>query len=229
MGVSHEKFRRPSISFTEGLRKAAAGTYREKGEYTQWMFRALVIAVDSRGGQLETPDGLPEAYTDENGNSVQSKLPVEVIDTSTILSSISTRLRPLAKYEIAPTKGPRNPPNSIKARILSGDKDKFIPDDALRIFWPLFPASPDTPSAGEMVYVVFEDEDLQHGLWLGRVASNSKEEGVNQILKSKMLIEGRKTNGTLYPDLPSYSAPAAGKPFISKSNRLTMLFIDPKK
>ena len=88
MGVSHEKFRRPNISFTEGLRKAAGGTYREKGEYTQWMFRALVIAVDTFGGQLETPTGVAEP--DENG--IVGDLQVDVKDTSSILTRFKRAL-----------------------------------------------------------------------------------------------------------------------------------------
>jgi hypothetical protein len=220
--VANEKFRRPTISFTEGLKKAAGGQYVERGELIQWMFRALVIAVDTAGGQLETPDGLPEAI----GSAKPKILEVTVKDKGVIVDTT------LAKYKVPPVKGPRNPPNAIKARILSNNRDQFIDDDNLRVFWPLFPASSDTPSPGEMVYVVFEDEEFQHGLWLGRVAHNIKDAGVNQMLKSKILEENAGFwKGGLYPDLAEKLDGGRIKykntnVVVSKNYKLSSLFID---
>lgn len=205
----NEKYRRPSIAFTEGLKKAAGGVYRERGEYVPWMFRAIVIAIDTEGGKLETPNGEPEggskrkeSVRDSNGNVV-------------------------AEYEITPTTGPRNPKNSIRARITTNNMDQFVDDDNLRTFWPLFPSGPDNPSPGEVVYVVFEDENMSHGLWLGKVPSNLPDESKNQILMSDMLKEAATSNKRLFPDTAEYGKTSEANPVpTSRKNRLTSLFIN---
>lgn len=203
--VFNEKFRRPSISFAEILRKGAGGMYREKDQYVPFMFRALVIAVDVEGGKLETPDGQPDG----------SKLTQHVYGPEGGL---------LAKYDIEPTRGPRNPKNSVRARIVANNMDQFIDDDNLRTFWPLFPGV-DNPSAGELVYVVFEDEEMTHGLWLAKVPTDDKEETKNQILMSTVLKQARASNRVLFVSSEPTGINRDGVP-IKQPHRLTSLFID---
>jgi len=70
--------------------------------------------------------------------------------------------------------GPENPRGAIKARILTDGLDRLLDDNETRVFWPLLPqdqiALPIAP--GEHVYVMFEDEGLGHGLWVGRVSGH---------------------------------------------------------
>lgn len=215
----NEKFRRPNISFTEMLKKGAAGQYRERGEYTQFMFRALVIACDTEGGKLESPSGEP----------IGDKLEVKVYD--------NTGANLLAQYPVDPTTGPYNPKNSVRARIVSNNMDQIIDDDNLRTFWPMFPGA-DSPSAGELVYVVFEDEAMKHGLWLAKVpypeepldsVENAgsryvKPHTKNQILMSDILSSAATSKKTLFPDTPPEPTAADPSP-LKKRQRLSELFI----
>lgn len=204
----NERIRRPTISFTDVLRKGASGVYRERDEYTPFMFRALVIAVDVEGGKLETPDRTPDG-----GSNLEQR----VFDPDGKL---------VAKYDITPTPGPRNPKNSVRARIVTNNMDQAIDDDSLRTFWPLFPGV-DNPSAGELVFVVFEDEQMTHGFWVAKVPSSDVDESKNQMLMSQMLKDVSSGKRSLYND---DQAPAAkqrpdGTP-IKQPNRLTNLFVD---
>lgn len=73
--------------------------------------------------------------------------------------------------------GPRNPQNSVKARILTNGLDQFSGEDSLRVYWPFFGEHAAVPvKPGEHVYVFFEDEDCQHGIWINRVPGH---EGAN--------------------------------------------------
>lgn len=175
-----ERFRRPVIGLTELIRKNQGGLFREKDEYTPFMFRALVIAVDVEGGKLENVNGRPDG----------TRLEMSVRDRD---GSV------LARYPITPTKGPRNPKNSVRARVVSGDLDQFIDDDNLRTYWPMFPGA-DNPSPGELVYVVFEDSSYIHGLWLAKVPNNLVDDNANQILMSDALKDAHNSKITLYPD-----------------------------
>lgn len=68
---------------------------------------------------------------------------------------------------------PPNPPNSVKARIYTAGMDANIPNSALSVFHPMFPSHLAPPiSVGEHVYVVFEDEQMSHGLWISPVSSH---------------------------------------------------------
>ena len=166
LGWSNEKFRRPIISFMDMLARGASGAYRERGEYSRFMFKALVVAMDTVGGKLETPDGRPEG-----GSLVQNvQYPNGKTDQYTVANP-----QGLVNF------GPRNPKNSVKARIISSGADDFVDDDDLRVYWPLFPGV-DNPTAGEVVYVVFEDETLTHGLWLCRAPLNGELDTANQVL-----------------------------------------------
>lgn len=209
----NEKLRRPSISFTEMLKKGAGGFYRERNEYTSFMYRAVVVAVDTEGGKLE------------NTGSAPTPLEQEVHDGG----------KTLAKYTVYSTQGPTNPPNSVRARIITDNIDYFIDDESLRTFWPLF-SSPDTPSPGELVYVVFEDEEMTHGLWVCRIPTNVVDLTQNQALMSQQLQTAKANNKTILLDLMSSSDQAtvmkSGVPTkvgVRDTRKLSSLFIDTPK
>lgn len=139
---TRDKFRRPELLFDEIMRKGAQGLYLEKGHITPFLYRALVIGVDVEGGKLENP-------------TANGKVSHEVGDK---------------KFDVNARVGPENPANSIKARIISDGDDKFSTDDDIRVFWPFFPENISVPiKPGEHVYVVFEDADRIHGLWVTKV------------------------------------------------------------
>lgn len=201
--VFNEKFRRPSIGFTEMLRKGIGGMLREKDEYATFMFRALVLASDPYGGKLETPDGVPEGKTYLE----------EVIHDVTGGE--------IARYTVNPTLGPRNPKNSVRARIITEGMDQFIDDDNLRTFWPLLPGI-SNPSAGELVYVVFEDERMTHGLWISKVPTDLDEENSNQTLMNNVYKKQGESKNQLFHISGNSYDPQANP---SSPNRLTNLFL----
>src|SRR3990167_1916861 len=126
----------------EFLRKGAQGLFREKNEGVPFLYRAIVVAVDVEGGKLENPDGSGGVKHNVDGK----------------------------KFDVDARVGPKNPPNSIKARILSDGLDKFSTDENLRVFWPFFPENISIPiKPGEHVYVTFEDSHQLHGLWITKV------------------------------------------------------------
>lgn len=71
--------------------------------------------------------------------------------------------------------GPTNPPNSVRARIVSDLSDGFLSDDEIMTFWPMIQddhvSLPIKP--GEHVIVMFEDVNREHGLWLSRVPGHT--------------------------------------------------------
>lgn len=65
---------------------------------------------------------------------------------------------------------PPSPIGSIKARIYTDGLDYNLPDRALNVYYPMFPAHLQPPvSVGEHVYVVFEDSNFSSGLWVTTV------------------------------------------------------------
>ena len=143
--IGKDKFSRLEIVFDEILRKAAKGVYREHDEGVPFLYRALVVAVDVVGGMLENPDGSGRV-----SHTIDGK-----------------------KFEAQARVGPKNPPNSIKARVISDGMDKFSTDENVRVFWPFFPENISVPvKPGEHVYVMFEDTHFQHGLWTSRVSGH---------------------------------------------------------
>ncbi len=121
----------------------------ERDEHTPFLYRALVVGVDVEGGKLENPDANGGVSHDVDGK----------------------------KFDVPARSGPKNPQNSIKARILSDGLDKFSTDDNLRVFWPFFPENISVPiKPGEHVYVIFEDSQMQHGLWISKIPGH---QGVN--------------------------------------------------
>jgi hypothetical protein len=147
--LTQDKLRRPHLLFNEILRKGAQGLYSEIDENPKIFLRALVLAVDVEGGKLENPDGKGSVSHEINGKNVEFDARV----------------------------GPKNPPGSVKARIITDGFDKFSDDAETKIFWPFFPESLSISiKPGEHTYVIFEDVSMQHGLWICKVSGH---EGVN--------------------------------------------------
>ncbi|MFA5750416.1 MAG: hypothetical protein WC895_04295 [Candidatus Shapirobacteria bacterium] len=139
---SQDKFRRPEQFLSELLKKSAQGVFRESDEYTPFLFRALVVAVDVNGGKLENPSG----------------------------SGTLTHVLKGKSFDVKSNVGPNNPKNSIKARIITDGFDQFVNDDRMRVFWPFFPEHMSLPiKPGEYVYIVFEDQNYEHGLWISKI------------------------------------------------------------
>lgn len=153
--LSREKFRKPEIILAEMLRKSAQGRFRETDENVPFLFRASVLAVDVIGGKLENPKGDGKVTHAFKGKSI----------------------------DVPATVGPENPKNSIKARIITDGFDQFIGDDDLRVFWPFFPEHNYVPiKPGEHVYVIFEDAEYAHGLWVAKIPGH---EGANFVRGEK--------------------------------------------
>ena len=212
----NEKFRRPSIAFAELLRKGSGGAFREVGQYSSFMFRAIVLAVDTAGGRLETPDGTPfrKGTTEwvKGGDMLHQR----------VIGSDGKSL--IAEYDVTPTRGPVNPANSVRARIIGSSMDQMISDDELRCYWPMFPGF-DNPSAGELVYVIFEDEDFTHGLWLARVPTNNVNQTSNQVVLSDVGQSLQQSGLTQkFSDGPVGSASPGTSPQ-RDPRRLTKLFV----
>ncbi len=170
-----EKFRKPELFLSELLRKSAQGNISERDENSRVFYRALVVAVDVQGGRLENEAGTGKLTHVMNGKSVD--VPANV--------------------------GPTNPQNSVKARILTDGFDQFITDDRLRVFWPFFPEHVSIPiKPGEHVYVLFEDEGFQHGLWFSKVSGH---EGLNRFAGQKSFV-AESSLANLFPG----SEPPAG-------------------
>ena len=148
---SKDRFWRPERFWDDFIRKGVKGFFVERDESVPFLFRALVIGVDTDGGKLENPDGNGSVTHTLNGQS----------------------------FDVPARVGPENPPNSIKARVLTDGLDRFFIDEELRVFWPFFPDSLSIPvKPGEHVYVVFEDQDKTHGLWVSKVPGHV---GVNYV------------------------------------------------
>lgn len=141
-----DKFSRQEYFFAELIRKSIQGSITERDESVSFLHRALVIAVDVEGGKLENPEGKGTV--------------ANVVDGKTISVNANS--------------GPKNPANSIKARILTEGFDQFVGDDNLRVFWPFFPEHISLPiKPGEHVYVIFEDTNYEHGLWIAKIPGHS--------------------------------------------------------
>lgn len=141
---SLEWLRNPERAFADLLLTHMRGDDQTRRHY----WRAVVLAVDTVGGQLENIQG--------NG-------------------SLTVTNRDGTTTTFQATVGPDNPKGSVKARILTDGYDRLLDDADVRTFWPMSP--PDQVgmpvSPGEHVYVVFEDSlvgSTEHGMWTARVA-----------------------------------------------------------
>ena len=72
-----------------------------------------------------------------------------------------------------------NPPNSIKARIITDALDKNTSDEDLQVFWPMFPHHILPIKEGEHVLVVFEDLERSHGMWITRIPEPNNTNSAN--------------------------------------------------
>ena len=64
---------------------------------------------------------------------------------------------------------PDNPKGSIIARRVSDGADRYTSNEDLGTYYPFFPFGLSPVKEGEHVYVMFEDEDEEHGLWITRI------------------------------------------------------------
>ena len=131
----------PEIFQSQLMAKFVQSKFVERGDNVSPFARAQVISFDSSGGSLENDNGEGSARS-QNPNTREY-------------------------YSIKARQGPVNPARSIRARLLEGDQ--FTKDDDLRVYWPLFPSMGSDPTTLEFVYVMYEDNDRHHGLWVSRV------------------------------------------------------------
>lgn len=80
---------------------------------------------------------------------------------------------------------PPNPKHSIKARIITNGYNSLTSDDDLPIFWPLFSHVEMPIKEREHVYVLFEDENKTHGLWLTRISEPLNVDNKNYVAGTK--------------------------------------------
>jgi hypothetical protein len=132
----------PEIYQSQLLSAYVQGKFVERDENVPAFVRAQVISFDPEGGLLENPEGAGVSRSRD----------------------ATTR----DYFEIKSRVGPRNPPRSIRARVL--DHDRYVRDDDLRIYWPMFPTGGIDPVMLEYVYVWFEDIESRHGLWVSQVS-----------------------------------------------------------
>lgn len=138
-----DRWRRPETFFADLINKSVSGELLTREENPQVWHRAVVVAVDVIGGMLQNPQGQGTV--------------THIIDG--------------AAKEINATFGPRNPRNSVKARKITNQVDRFVDEKDLQIYWPMMGEHDSLPvKPGEMVYVTYEDQNFVHGLWFGKVA-----------------------------------------------------------
>lgn len=177
----NQAFRRPLIVLSDLLNNELGGQYVKKSDYVPFMFRALVYAVDLQGGRLSNPDGVTSAPITQT---------VRVNNVESTYTAIPT-------YSDVP-----NPPDALRARIIIDNTDIFFNDSDLRTYWPLFPGL-QAPSPGQLVYVVFEDRDKSHGLWLANVPMDNDNTNPNGVQFGDMVqsnvTAGQQSNSALFP------------------------------
>lgn len=154
---------KPEVYQAQMMSKFVQGKFLERGENVAPFVRAQVISFDPVGGMLENPDGSGEADSRNPENN--------------------------DRYKIKARRGPKNPPRSLRARIITQHRDAATPDEDLRVYWPLFPPSGPDPITLDFVYVFFEDSDRHHGLWVSRVPGPLGEK-TNESPGDKPLKEG---------------------------------------
>src|SRR3990167_500857 len=135
---------------------------------------------------------------------------------------------------------PKNPRNSIKARIITNNYNAFLSDEDLPVFWPLFSHDKTPVKEGEHVYIIFEDERKQRGLWLTRAPepletdSKNYSAGVDKYKLSDPAITDRMVQGldkdpstpvlssdTVVESVPSFSARSSDR-VLEGSNNTTI-------
>lgn len=171
------KFLRPELFLAELIKKSAQGQIHDTDKNLPFLFRAVVVAVDVNGGQLENPTANGSVSHTVNGQS----------------------------FTVPATQGPLNPRNSIKARVINEGFDQVINDDRLKVFWPFFPEHISVPiKPGEFAYVIFEDPDYEHGLWISKVPG---QENFNYFPgQSSFHVSGQNSKAAMFGDSTNNSA-----------------------
>jgi len=145
---SGESIRRPELVLGDLLKKHARGEIVTSDFLPKILYRAVVLAVDVEGGKLS---GANIGNDTVNGVGVDGR-----------------------ERDYTRISGPSNPRGSIKAIVIDSARDSFYDEDSARILWPFFPndqmSLPVSP--GEHVYCIFEDELMEHGLWVCRVSGH---------------------------------------------------------
>lgn len=180
-------YRRPEMVLADLLKGETRGSTPER-----ILRRALVLAVDYVGGQLQNPDG---------SGSVRSSWPGQ---DEIVLPALV---------------GPHNPRGAVKARILTDGLDRLRLDSDVRVFWPMFPIDNIgiTVSPGEHVFVMFEGSGLENGIWLTRVPGH---EGSGAYIGNRSYdapsapgsaMDHFEPNDSEYPKTEEHAALAPGK------------------
>lgn len=143
--LNSQKLRRPLSTLSDLIRNESSGLYVKRDEYLPFMYRAVVYAIDTEGGRIEGPG--------------ESDVLRQAVNSGGSLKWYDVKKR----YCSRP-----NPPDSIRARIITDMRDSFFMQEDLRTYWPMFPGL-QPPAPGELVYVIFEDASRKHGLWLSKV------------------------------------------------------------
>jgi hypothetical protein len=173
-----DAYRRPELFLADVIRKNALGSAGALDNFS-FLHRAIVLAVDVQGGRLENPDGSGHVEHKRDGKTVAFQA----------------------------LRGPKNPPGALKARIITSGFDQFFSDADARVFWPLFYEHDSMPiKPGEHAYVMFEDAELKHGLWVCRVPGH---EGANFVRGESQFAAGDPGSLTnLFSDTAAASRPA---------------------
>jgi hypothetical protein len=172
------KLLKPELIFSELLKDSFQENFKRIDSNSSIFKRAIVLAVDVVGGQLQNENGEGEILHTVNGKQVKFKA----------------------------LKGPSNPRNSIKARIISESEDKILPDSLTDIFWPVFPEHISIPIKPlEHAYVMYEDDNSYHGLWFCKISGH---ENLNFIKGSDTYKSSDKNITKLFTDVEdtTYSA-----------------------
>ena len=176
--------RRPEVLLQEILQREARG-----GDEKRYLHRAVVLAVDLDGGKLQNPNASGE---------------VTLVDRSK--RSVSYKA----------ITGPENPRGSVKARILTDGFDRMLEDRDARVFWPMLPFDqigvPVSP--GEHVYVMFEGDGTEHGLWLHRISGHDSagsfagSESYTAPSSPQSAMDSFESNGSRYQRDDAYAGEA---------------------
>jgi len=84
---------------------------------------------------------------------------------------------------------PPNPRGSFVGRIVSNAADTHSADDELLVYWPMFPHHVEPIKESEHAYVIFEDQEQTHGLWLCRISEPKNIGNLNLTPGTKRFVE----------------------------------------
>lgn len=195
-----DQYRKPEALLYELIRKYAAGEISENTVAPTVFYRALVLAVDTVGGQLE-------CERPNSNNFVEHLMPDG------------------QKQKFEAIVGPKNPVNSIKARILTDGLDQFYGDSKVSVFWPMMQEHNLLPiKPGEHVYVIFEDPNKVHGMWFGKVAGHT---GLNYVEGLSQYDE--ENDGNISQLFPEFAGGDPRKPLVKTQKSMTQTSIKEKK